>query len=188
MTRLLALLLGVAFVALGATTPAAAHEGTGTIDVVGADAGEQTVTYRVRVTFVADGHGAPDATVTATPILDGTPQTPVPLQATGEAGIYAGTVSFPQAGAWTVRFTSIRPNATIERPETIAASATTTPATTTTVQQQDQAPLDTEEPAGNDESTAIPIIAVLVAVTAAVLVSIVIRRWSASRASASERQ
>lgn len=132
----MASILSVA-VLVAADRPAAPHEGAGAIEVVRSDAaGDLTVRYRLRVTFVDDGHGAPEATVTAT-VLDATgPRTPVAFARAEEDGVYEGTVTYPAPGPWTVRFTSIRPTGSIEHPEQVAAPATTTTA----------APSDTTRP------------------------------------------
>lgn len=182
MTRLLALLLG-ALVVVVLSPPAAAHEGAGVIEVVDASSGEQAITYRVRVSFVADGHGAPEATVTATPVQDGAARTPVPLQATGDEGIYAGTVSFPGGGAWTVRFTSIRPSATTERSETITARTTAPSTTTTELSGDDPPPRAGDLPKDDNGATnaTVVIVGLLLILAAAVAVLVLVRRRAASR-------
>jgi len=125
MRMLLATLAAVA--ALVASAPAAtAHEGDGSFEVLGADpSGPLAVGYRVRLVYVDDGHAAADATVTAVAEgPGGVTVAPVPLDGTGEEGVYAGVVDFPAPGHWTVRFTALSPDATLERPETLAPAAT----------------------------------------------------------------
>lgn len=117
--------------------PAAqAHEGAGTIVVEAAEpAGPLEVTYRVRLTYNADGHGADDATVTVVAEgVDG-PTTPVPMTPADDDGGYGATVRFGEPGPWTVRFTAVTPPATLELTETVASApppSTAEPTTTTT--------------------------------------------------------
>lgn len=131
---LLALL--IASVALGITTPAAAHEGDGILTVESqAPAGDLAVRYVVRLTWADDGHPALGATVTAVPVApDGEPQTPVTLEPTDEDGRYSATVTYPTAGDWTVRITSVTPTDSIEITEAVRSqpTSTTRPLTTTT--------------------------------------------------------
>lgn len=117
---------------------AAAHEGDGRLEVLRATPGYMAVDYQVRLTYVADGHGAPDATVTAVAEQPGAAAaTPVQLSAGAEEGLYAGTVTFPGPGDWTVRFTSVTPAATLEQPQAVTAPGPTVtrppPTTSTTV-------------------------------------------------------
>lgn len=132
-------------------TPARAHEGPGSIEVLAADPAEPlTLRYRVKVISVNDGHPAPEATVTATVVDEASPQTPVPM-AKVDDGIYEATVSFPRDGQWTVRFASLRPTATLERVEAVAPPPTTTttaPPTTVTAANADHATLARD--AGDD--------------------------------------
>ena len=130
----------VALAILGAV-PASAHEGEGVLELEAqADAPGPSVPYVVRLTWADDGHPAIDATVTATAIdPSGTPQTPVPMQQQGDDGRYSATVAFPDGGAWTVRFTSVTPAATLEveqdvsdPPPSTAASSTSSGMTSTT--------------------------------------------------------
>src|ERR687898_2157580 len=91
-------------------------------------AGAAAVHYIVRVTWEDDGHPAAEATVTAAAVGgNGTTLTPVTLASADDDGRYAGVVEYPEAGSWTVRFTSIDPTGTAERSEEIAAPATTGP-------------------------------------------------------------
>jgi hypothetical protein len=154
---------------------ASGHEGEGRLEVVATEpAGDLTVRYRVRSVFVADGHGAPEATVTATVIDPQSPRTPVALSRSGEDGIYEGTVTFPAAGAWKVRFTSLRPTATLEIDAalTAAPSSTTTtpPSTTAPAPPGERAAGDPElEPATDNSGPPFVAIGVVLAVTAAAL-------------------
>ncbi len=129
MKKLLATLALVALAAVATAPATAAHEGEGTIEVVAATPeGDLSVRYQLRVTFVADGHGAPDATVTATVVDPAGARTPVAFTKGTEDGIYEGTGTYPAAGTWATRFTSLRPTSTLERPQEV-----TTPATTSTL-------------------------------------------------------
>ena len=117
---------------------AMAHDGDGRIEVLAAEPRpDGTVGYRLRVVFSADGHPAPESTVTATVVDPADPQAPQPLAKSAEEGVYEGEVRFPRPGPWTVRFTSLRPTASLERGEDVAAPTTTTtstpPASTTTI-------------------------------------------------------
>jgi hypothetical protein len=108
-------------------SPAGAHDGKGIVTIEASHpAGATAVHYIVRVTWEDDGHPAADATVTAAAVgSDGTALTPVTLAPADDDGRYAGVVEFPEAGSWTVRFTSIDPTGTAERSEEIASAATT---------------------------------------------------------------
>lgn len=114
--------------------PAAAHEGKGALTLEeSATTADDQVRYVVRLITVSDGHAAVNATVTATLVAaDGTARTPVPLPALDEDGRYGTTITFPAPGSWTVRFTAVKPPATLAQPVTIAAPTTTTTAATTT--------------------------------------------------------
>jgi hypothetical protein len=110
-------------------SPAGAHDGKGIVTVEATHpAGATAVHYIVRVTWENDGHPAADATVTAAAVgSDGTTLTPVTLAPADDDGRYAGVVEYPEAGSWTVRFTSIDPTGTAERSEEIAPPATAAP-------------------------------------------------------------
>lgn len=145
--------------------PAAAHEGAGRLALEQSTVmSDSQVRYVVRLVSVSDGHGAPNATVTATLVAaDGTRQTPVPLAAVDEDGRYGATITFPAPGSWTVRFTAVKPPAVLEQPTTIAAPVTTTTMTTTT------APPTTTAPGGEDRGAAGngPLVGAIVAAGAA---------------------
>lgn len=101
-----------------------AHEGYGVIDLEGrhpADGG--AVHYVVRVTWSEDGHPAEGAGVTAT-LLDafGNPLSSVPLDAVDADGRYAGYVTFPGDGLWTVRITSAVPAGSLDVVEQVPVS------------------------------------------------------------------
>ena len=131
---------------------AAAHEGKGALTLEqSTPVTDNQVRYVVRLVSVNDGHGAVNATVTATLLAaDGTAQTPVRLAAVDEDGRYGATVTFPAPGAWTVRFTAVKPPAVLNQAATITAPTTTTttvPPTTTTTAPEGDRPVG-ETPAG----------------------------------------
>jgi hypothetical protein len=135
MTRRSFLLVGVLLGWCSLSPGAAAHEGKGTLVLEQSQvAADSQVRYVVRLTWDNDGHAARDATLTATLVAaDGTSQTPAPLLPADEDGRYAVTLSFPSPGTWTVRFTAVKPQATLEEAVTITAPTTTStsPPTTT---------------------------------------------------------
>lgn len=92
-------------------------------------AGGTAVHYIVRVTDKKDDPGN-EALVTATPLLaDGEEFTPVRFSPADTDGRYEGIVEYPKAGRYTLRITTVGPNARIERPVTVSVSASTTPTT-----------------------------------------------------------
>jgi hypothetical protein len=124
----LAAALGLALALLPGAAPAGAHEGVGVLTVEQVHPAGLSVHYIVMLTWENDGHPAEDATVTATPVgSDGAALTPVTLAPSGAGdGRYSGAVEFPSAGSWTVRFTSIDPTGSAERPEQVTEPTTTT--------------------------------------------------------------
>ena len=89
-----------------------AHEGYGVLIVEGRHpTGPTDVHYVVRLTWSGDGHPADPATTALTASIVG-PQGPLPpvvLQPWDADGRYAGTLSFPAPGVWTVRFSAAMP-------------------------------------------------------------------------------
>lgn len=123
-----ALLAGFALLLAGAAAPAGAHEGDAVIEIEQTHPSGTSVHYIVRVTWENDGHPAADATVTATGVVaSGEQLTPVTLDPVDDDGRYAGVVEYPGRGSYTVRITSIDPTGTVERSETVTASASTQP-------------------------------------------------------------
>lgn len=122
--------IAVAVAVLGPASPAAAHEGGGTLTVESAEPTDTgSVRYVVRLIWNNDGHpaAAADTTMTVVPVgADGTAQTPVTLEPVDDDGRFAATVEFSSPGAWTVRFTAITPEATLEVAQQIDPPPTTT--------------------------------------------------------------
>ncbi|HMG45078.1 MAG TPA: hypothetical protein VK611_27345 [Acidimicrobiales bacterium] len=89
-----------------------AHEGSGVLVVEGRHpTGPTDVHFVVRLTWSGDGHPADPATTALTASILG-PQGPLPpvvLTPWDADGRYAGTVSFPSPGMWTVRFSAPNP-------------------------------------------------------------------------------
>ncbi|MBL8778326.1 MAG: hypothetical protein JNK12_20475 [Acidimicrobiales bacterium] len=186
----------VAFVALGGpASPASAHEGGGTIAV---DTAEPTddgaIRYVVRLTWNNDGHPAAAGLTTITAVAvgaDGSALTPVTLEPLDD-GRFAATVEFPDPGDWTVRFTAVSPEATLERPQQVDPSPTTTlsPAPTTSASEA-PAPTTTATPDGEDEDedgdaskagTVVFVVVLVIFVAGAVLLGIRMRRQGQSDA------
>lgn len=149
--RALAALAGLVAVVVLAVPPAGAHGGEGLLAVTSVTRSGGDVTVAARLTFVADGHGVPDATVTVV-VDDGTP---VPMTPGPTEGDYQATVPAPAGAA--IRVTSVEPAATAEAvaPEE-EATATTGPATTTAPPgpDDDQASSTTEDGTTGPTTTA----------------------------------
>lgn len=113
--------------------PAGAHEGGGTITVETTEpAPDGSVRYVARLIWNNDNHpaAAADTTLTATLVnADDLALTPVTLTPVDDDGRFETTVEFPDPGVWTVRFTAISPEATLEIEQDIAAPPTTTTTT-----------------------------------------------------------
>ena len=126
----IASITAIVLVLVGSIAPAAAHEGGGTMTVESAEPTDSgSVRYVVRLIWNNDGHpaAAADTTMTAVPVgADGTAQTPVTLEPVDDDGRFAATVEFSSPGAWTVRFTAITPEATLEVAQQIDPPPTTT--------------------------------------------------------------
>lgn len=155
----------------GIGSPALAHGGDGAIEVVTTIRAGDDVQITVRLTFVADGHGIPDATVTA--VVEG--QTPVPLEADDQEGLYSGAV--PAQPGDVIRISSVEPPTSVELeapaledefpalpsgPE-VTATTTEPDATTTTgadeaPDDEDAAPATVTEDDDGDGSSALPIV------------------------------
>ena len=168
--RRLAVLLAIAALALD-PSDADGHEGAGTLTLLEAEpVAALQVRYRVRLVFTADGHPVQTATVTAVPTdAAGKSMTPVVLAAGSEEGAFEGTVQYPEAGPWTIRFTAVSPAATLEHVEQVAAPPTTTPTTVAPAAETD----DGGAPRSGD---GLPLELVLGVACAAVVAAWLIRR------------
>ena len=153
---------------------AAAHDDEGVLTVdVAEPAGDLTVDFQVNLIYSGDREPVEDASLTA--VAEGPAGTagPFTLDATEEPGRYATTITFPAAGDWVVRFTSITPGATVEHPLTVAGPATTTTVTppTTAESAEPTSTLEVEPVLEDDrsDSSAGTIAAALVVATVIVL-------------------
>ena len=106
------------------SVPVGAHDGEGSLEVLSTVRSDATVSVEVRLTFVGDGHGVPDATVTA--VVPGA--TPVTLAAQAEEGHYAG--SLEAGGGVVIRITSVTPAASVEVVAPPLPAEPTAPSTT----------------------------------------------------------
>ncbi len=129
--RLFSLIAALAMIG----SPAQAHTGKGTIEIRSSDVtGPLTIRYVALITFDGDGHGAPDAVATivaeaGTSVVGPVSLVPLP----GGKGMYEGTITFPSAGTWQIRFSSLDPIAFLARTESVPESSpesTTPPAVT----------------------------------------------------------
>ncbi len=138
--RLLVVLAAVALagLALFAGAPAGAHGGDGQMEVTSLERDGDDVTITVHLSYVADGHGVPDATVTVV-VDDGTP---APMTAGATEGDYAATVV--AAPGATLRVTSVEPPVTVDATAPEAATTTTTETTTTAGSDTTDAPATTD--------------------------------------------
>lgn len=123
MIRTIAAALLTAALLLATPKVASAHDDVGVLDVVTAEVDGLTVRYDVALIYSGDREPVAGATVTVVAqSAAGVTVGPVNLESTGVPGHYAVTLEYPSAGDWTVRFTSITPRATVERPESVAAA------------------------------------------------------------------
>ena len=153
----------------GVGAPAAAHGGDGVLEVVTTIRDGDDVFVRVRLTYEADGHGIPDATVTA--VIDG--ETPVPLAAEEQEGLYSGAV--PAQPGDVIRISSVEPATSVEvdapaleeefpvlpsgEEATSTTTAPTTEATTTEADDETAAPATVTDEGGSDDDTnALPLV------------------------------
>ena len=167
-----------ALLACFAAAPAFAHEGTAVIAVENANDRPDGTEYTIRATWTNDGHGAVDATVTATPVDPaGNAGTPVPLEARDDDGRYGGFVSMPSAGLWTIRFSIVEPTGSLEVTRDVIAQATTS---TPTTEASTPTTVDREtEPSGLGSPATLLIVAGLMLVTG--LMAFLLHRQSKRR-------
>lgn len=123
---LLAVLVGLA-VAILAAAPASAHGGEGLAELTSVTRDGDQVTVTVRLTWVGDSDGVPDASITAV-VGGGTPVAMTPGATTGDY-----TATLPAAPGEVIVVTSAAPAVSLEVPAPEATPApTTAPAETTT--------------------------------------------------------
>jgi len=186
---LIAVLAALAVLAL-AGAPAVAHGGEGEVEITSIAREGDLVTVTARLTYVEDGHGVPDATVTVV-VGEGTP---IPMEAGAEEGDYTATV--PATPGTPLRVTSVEPATSVDgaAPETDGSPATTEAGSTTSEGETattgdgptTQASADTvPEPNGVDEApvddegnsgTTVVLVVVVVVVVAAIGAGFLLRR------------
>lgn len=112
------------------TGTAGAHSDEGAMQILSFDqTAPLSATIEVGVTFVNDGHLAPDAAVQATLSgPNGATVGPIPLPGGGEgSGLYRAEVTLPEPGTWTVEVTSTEPTATASGSLGVSAEAAGSP-------------------------------------------------------------
>lgn len=112
---------------------AAAHGDDGRLEAVSVVPSGDTAVVTVRLTYENDSEPVNAATVTvAGEDGAGARLDPVAMTRTAAPGEYAATVTFPSAGTWNLRVTSVNPTATLPLTQEISADSgiTTTPAST----------------------------------------------------------
>ncbi len=132
-----ALVLGVLWVVVAfaglAASPAGAHSELGKFQLQPTSEPKPlTVDYRIRLIYENDTH---PVTQGATVTVSGTGPAgvavgPVALAYTGTDGYYAGSVTFPVAGAWRMVFTAQNPKAEYIHNQAVSPVPTTAPPTT----------------------------------------------------------
>jgi hypothetical protein len=156
---LVAVALTVVLAAAGAAT---AHGDEGKMQLEATASGPLQAFVRATVIYENDSEVALGATVTVEASgPDGQSLPPTPLVEAGD-GRYEATLTFPVAGAWTLRATAADPAATGE--VAFTATETAVPVTTTTVPEVDVGePRRATAPADDDEgsSLVVPIIVVV---------------------------
>jgi len=131
------LLVLCALVVAAGAGPAWAHGEDGTFTGLDAQPGDQSlsVSVRARLVYLNDAEPAPGATVVVEAIgPDGVAAAASPPLADEGDGTYAGSLTLPDAGAWTLRFTSTTPNGTADTAYTATAPTTTAPEPPTTTE------------------------------------------------------
>ncbi|MBM3674426.1 MAG: hypothetical protein FJW88_05630 [Actinobacteria bacterium] len=150
-------LLGAALL-VALAGPAGAHGDDGNLAVQATRHG-LSVEYVTRLTFVSDGHPADEATVTVSATGPAT-VAPVALSPQGD-GNYAGTVTFPTVGTWTVVLESTNPGARVTQTQVVADDAPTTTTTSPSSRTASRGSgAGTEDETGGD--SALPVIAFVV--------------------------
>ena len=115
------LLLTMAAIVLGAS-PASAHGDEGVLEVVSATPSGTSSVITVKLTYENDGEPVADATVTvAGDNGAGSDLAPVTMQPGSTGGEFTATVDFPAPGTWTLRVTSVKPEAAVTLTQAIAS-------------------------------------------------------------------
>lgn len=179
MVRTLVFVIAATLLALAAFAgEASAHEGAGAIALASeATIEPDLVRYDVLVTFVADGHPASGATVTAVLVRPDSPAaTPVPLQPLDQEGHYGVDIRFPSPGPWLVRFTSVSPVASLEHSLLVQPGPTSTEPTTPPPVSAARVPVPSDGGNGSDAGLIALFIAVGLALIGVIGWMIVTRR------------
>jgi len=138
---------------------AAAHGDEGKLEVVSVTPSGTTAVITVRLTYGNDAEPVDAATVTvAGDDGAGVRLDPVPMKRTQAAGEYSTEVTFPSAGTWNLRVTSVTPAASLTLTQPITADPGVTASTdevTTTVAGADSPTPSTD---GAGESSGKPLI------------------------------
>ena len=166
--RVPGLLLAASLVLGALAAPAVAHDEVGVLTLVAENTtGELQVSYEVSFIYSEDREPVEDAALTVVAEgPDAQVTAPVALEPAGEPGRYRGTVQFPAAGDWTVRFASVTPRATLERTQVVAepvatSSTTTAPNTTSTLEELELRPVDGDGAADSSGSVWMLLVAFL---------------------------
>lgn len=128
--RPLAVALAIAAGLVTLVPLAAAHGDDGRLEAVSVIPSGDTAVVTVRLTYENDSEPVNAATVTvAGEDGAGARLDPVAMTRTASPGEYAATVTFPSAGTWNLRVTSVNPTATLPLTQEISADSgvTTTP-------------------------------------------------------------
>ncbi|MEZ5321796.1 MAG: FixH family protein [Microthrixaceae bacterium] len=152
--------------ALTTASPASAHGGPGKLTPLPPKVdGDRGTTFAVRLNFVEDGDPVEDGVVTM--VLTGPSggaEDPVVMTETSTPGTYSATVPTPEAGTYTIRYTSVQPAVTIdgeyESPGPVGTSSptpTSTPSTTEPAVPTTANSTATSDPRTADQSSADPI-------------------------------
>lgn len=171
-------LAAVLVAAIALALPAEAHDDLGLISIVAEEqSGSLAVDYEVLLVYSEDKEPVTDASITVVAERPGgTTLGPVSMQATPDPGRYRATISFPEPGAWTVRFAALTPRATLEQAFTLPAP-TTEPdqpeRSTTTTGELRLRPADPDEQDDDGDGLGVVGIAAAAAVATAVVTAAV---------------
>lgn len=135
--------------------PVGAHSDEGELTIVRAEpAGPMTIAIEVGIVY-PDGHLAETAEVWVNASTPGTALEPVGLAHQGGEGsaVYAGEITVPAPGDWTLLVESASPTASATTTVSVEPDATTVPSTSTPAPGATDAPTDVEDPAGTATET-----------------------------------